>query len=263
MSADFDISAPLPLTWFQKARPTLLLVMVLCVFGWALKLQFFNDDASDKLNLDTLICPFDSSTTILPRDKGTPYGLNYDCADCRRTVYFLPKNEGGSYVRFTELLDEDLPALGHPMEMWEQVVRDVAYNSDDDFLGMPRDRWQTPKTTQNSAQGDCEDTSILLFNHLHNAGYKARVVVGQAKLGRPRWKGHAWVAYLDHKGETWVLETAQDPQHNGAILIQPIPMIEAMEDYRAELILGPTGVYVTERPAAEPYFSRRWRRTGS
>jgi hypothetical protein len=261
MSDDFEIPSPAPLTPLQRIKSYGWLILIVLTIIWGIRVQFFNKDASESLNLDLFTCPFDGSTTIIPQPKNSLYGLVYTCAQCNELVYFLPKNESGTYVTFSSLLDPETPVLGRPLELWERIVRDYTYHSDDDLIGFPRDRWQSPNTTYSSHEGDCEDTSILLINQLINAGYDARVIVGQALMGH-RWGGHAWVGYKDAQGQTWVLETAQSPMPDGSIYRQPIPFSSSQSRFRPEFLLGADGIYVTERPATEPYFSPNWHRTG-
>ena len=64
------------------------------------------------------------------------------------------------------------------------------------------DFWEPPDEFEKRRTGDCEDHAIWAWRHLHDMGYKARLVLGNYR----RW--HAWV-HIFVNGRAYLLEATQ------------------------------------------------------
>ena len=66
-----------------------------------------------------------------------------------------------------------------------------------------KDFWEPPDIFEKRKTGDCEDHAIWAWRHLHDLGYKTRLVLGTCNGG-----GHAWVLIF-RNGRAYLLEAAQ------------------------------------------------------
>jgi len=64
------------------------------------------------------------------------------------------------------------------------------------------DFWEPPDEFEIRRTGDCEDHAIWAWRHLHDLGYKARLVLGKYT------RGHAWV-HIFINGRVYLLEATQ------------------------------------------------------
>ncbi len=65
------------------------------------------------------------------------------------------------------------------------------------------DYWEPPDVFEKRETGDCEDHAIWAWRHLHDMGYKTRLVIGiQKKVG------HAWVHIFVNE-RVYLLEATQ------------------------------------------------------
>ncbi len=134
-----------------------------------------------------------------------------ECPLCSKKYDLLAVSMKGDYRRVNDyllgfepqvLLPETKTRRDELYAVWNSVLEHCRYQKD--FAGAfgQRDSWQTPVETHRYANGDCEDTSILLADWLISRGFDARVALGRTD----RYDGHAWcVVELD--GEQYILET--------------------------------------------------------
>ncbi len=75
------------------------------------------------------------------------------------------------------------------------------YLSDRETRGCD-DYWEPPDIFEERKTGDCEDHAIWAWRHLHEMGYKTRLVLGDCK------GGHAWV-HIFVNDRAYLLEATQ------------------------------------------------------
>ena len=98
--------------------------------------------------------------------------------------------------------------------MWKAVVDHCRYQTDILGLAGQGEQWQFASQTHAFANGDCEDTSILLVDWLIARGFDARVALGWAQTPDGKTVGHAW-AVCRVGDEEFILESTDhhyDPQ---------------------------------------------------
>lgn len=83
----------------------------------------------------------------------------------------------------------------------ETFLNQCRYRSDLETRGQI-DYWETPDLFELRKTGDCEDHAIWAWRHLHDLGYRARLVLGD-------WGNcHAWI-HIFVNGRAYLLETIQ------------------------------------------------------
>ena len=83
----------------------------------------------------------------------------------------------------------------------ESFLHTCTYLSDMETRGC-QDYWEPPDIFEERKTGDCEDHAIWAWRHLHQMGYKTRLVLGNYK------SGHAWVQIYVN-GRVYLLEATQ------------------------------------------------------
>lgn len=129
-------------------------------------------------------------------------GLVLKCPSCTKPYDMLCQDLFGDYRHVNHFLtgfsppshfSDELPRLEQMLTIWKTVIDHCRYTSDITGVAGQRDQWQVPSQTHGYANGDCEDTSILLTDWLISRGFHARVALGVLSDGDGRSSGHAWV----------------------------------------------------------------------
>lgn len=151
--------------------------------------------------------------------RGTT-GLIMECDKCRRPYGYLQQDLRGRYRYINQFLTgfqppahfpEDISPRAEMTAMWKAVLSHCRYAEDAHGVGGPRDQWQLPAETHAYANGDCEDTAILLADWLIARGFDARVALGFMKDDQGNNGGHAWVVCrID--GIDFLLESTEQVQ---------------------------------------------------
>jgi predicted transglutaminase-like cysteine proteinase len=145
----------------------------------------------------------------------SPNGVVLYCHDCHRPYAMLCQDLAGKYRYVNEFLTGFEPPAYFPeglsreeemLAIWKAVLGQCRYARDADGIAGPRDYWQSPAETHGFANGDCEDTSILLSDWLISRGFDARVALGQMTDDNGVGQGHAWVV-VRLGGKDYLLET--------------------------------------------------------
>ena len=121
------------------------------------------------------------------------YGILFQDLDGRyhHANQFLTGFEPPSFVPRTD--PEDLDGRFFEMTtIWKAVVDHCRYETDILGLAGQGEQWQFASQTHAYANGDCEDTSILLVDWLIARGFDARVALGWAQTLEGESTGHAW-----------------------------------------------------------------------
>ncbi len=113
-----------------------------------------------------------------------PFGLNYNimAEDVKTSnIENIVSNDLENMAHIRRLIRSDLIKASK-----------IEYESEGE-----EDYWQTPKETEDSKKGDCEDMAFYLNRLLKEDGIKNRVVFGYADLTKKEDKRimHAWVEY--------------------------------------------------------------------
>jgi predicted transglutaminase-like cysteine proteinase len=188
---------------------------VVCLAVVARKLPNFEPGLLDQPHAEFCArcpqCGHEQPATV----ERSPNGVVLYCHDCRRPYAMLCQDLAGKYRYVNEFLTGFEPPAYFPeglsreeemLAIWKAVLAQCRYARDAEGIAGPRDYWQTPAETHGFANGDCEDTSILLTDWLTSRGFEARVALGQMTDDNGVGEGHAWVVVrLD--GKDYLLET--------------------------------------------------------
>ncbi len=95
------------------------------------------------------------------------------------------------------------PLVTSPSNLFEieSFLHSCKYLSDLETRGCD-DYWEPPDIFEERKTGDCEDHAIWAWRHLHQMGFKTRLVLGGHK------GGHAWV-HIYVNGRVYLLEATQ------------------------------------------------------
>ncbi len=179
------------------------------------------------------------------------------CPRCERRYELLAMNRRGHYCHVGEMfsnvsLSLDSGPFDSRLEemfaVWKAVLDRCRYAEDIVGVKGAKDIWQTSAETWKVANGDCEDTSILLADWLISRGFDARVALGTlAGHG-----GHAWCV-VRLGGEQYILESTEakpDPK-------RPPLVTRIGQYYRPEILFDPDYVYFRTGKGWTPlYYSK-------
>ncbi len=157
-----------------------------------------------------------------------PLGRFLHCPSCSRNYGILFQDLEGRYHHANQFLTGFEPPSfvpradpddldGRHFEMttiWKAVVDHCRYETDILGLAGQGEQWQFASQTHAYANGDCEDTSILLVDWLIARGFDARVALGWAQTAGGETTGHAWAVCRIGR-EEFILESTPhyyDPQ---------------------------------------------------
>lgn len=136
-------------------------------------------------------------------------------------------------------------------KIWATVLSHCTYRHDT-ANGQGVESWKRPSETWRDAEGDCEDTSILLADALLSAGIDARVAVGwNTHIGE-----HAWcVARIGD--QQWILESTLQREDESLPTLRKVA--DGASEYRPEKLFDREALYFREgRPGGQRDCSDYW-----